>query len=75
MLYFQTDFLPKGVGIIEDKFASVSVNIPGLERGLLEALYLLPEHEFFISLCEMMEDLILRPEVLQPLLEGCSSIR
>ena len=73
MLYFQTDFLPRGVGIIEDKFASVPVNISGLERGLLEALYVLPEHEFFISLCEMMEDLILRPEVLQPLLEGCTS--
>lgn len=73
MIYVQTDFLPRGVGIIEDKFAQLPVKISCLERAILEALYVLPENEYFTGLCEMMEDLILRAEYLQPLLEGCTS--
>jgi hypothetical protein len=68
--------LPKELGLTKHEDKTFSITISSLERAILEALYLAPDKIDLIECYHIMEGLIgLRPNILQELLEKCSSVR
>ncbi len=74
--YFSTSFLPPDVGLVELSLPNFSIKISSAARAMLECLYLAPKHQELFECYELMESLNnLRPNVVQELLEACSSIK
>lgn len=71
-----TAFLPQYLGIIEHQENGFSIKISSRERAILECLYLAPKSFDLVECYHLLENLTtLRPNLLQEMLENCSSIR
>ena len=71
-----TNFLPNKLGLIPYKNNNYEIDVPNIERSLLELLYLVPKvitAQEAYSITETIQSL--RTGVLQQLLEQCSSIK
>lgn len=74
--YFSSSFLPSDFGMVEKEFKNFSIDISGAARAIMECMYLVPKQQDFIECYELMEGLNnLRPNVVQQLLEKCSSVK
>jgi hypothetical protein len=74
--YYRAAFLPAEIGLTEYKDKTFSITISSLERAMLEALYLAPDKIDLIECYHILEGLIgLRPNLLQELLDNCSSVK
>lgn len=74
--YTSTSVLPKEIGLMEYEEKTFSLRIATPERAILECLHLTPDTMDLIECYQIMEGLTtLRPKLLQPLLEQCSSIK
>lgn len=73
---FTTNFLPPDLGVIEHQEKEFTVSISGPTRALMECLYLAPKKQELSECYELMEGLNnLRPNIVQALLEKCSSVK
>lgn len=69
-------FLPDDLALTTHNEGNFEVRISSLERAMLECLYLAPKYISYVECYQIFEGLVnLRPEVLQRLLEACSSVR
>lgn len=74
--FYQSNFLPMEMGLIEQQIGALSVKISSPERAILECLYLAPQTLDLVECYHIMEGLTnLRPKILQNLLENCTSIK
>jgi len=74
--FYRSAFLPEGLGLVEHKEATFIIEISTPERAMLECLYLAPEKMDLVECYQIMEGLVnLRPQLLQELLENCTSIK
>jgi hypothetical protein len=74
--YKATSFLPPGLGLVEFGHKSFSVKVSGPARAIMECLYLAPKTQSLLEVFELMEGLNnLRPDIVQQLLEGCTSVK
>jgi hypothetical protein len=74
--YYQTSFLPPGLGLSKVELKNFSIRVSGAPRALMECLYLAPEKQDLIECYELMEGLNnLRPDQVQTLLEKCRSVK
>lgn len=72
----KTSVLPSGLGLVDYQAGAFSVKISGSERAFLECLHLAPDTVDLVECYQVMEGLTtLRPKLLQPLLEQCSSVK
>ncbi|MGE3296389.1 MAG: type IV toxin-antitoxin system AbiEi family antitoxin [Porticoccaceae bacterium] len=54
----------------------VDLEVATLERAAFEMMYLVPKRQSYEEACQVMESLTsLRPQVVQQLLEGCTSVK
>ena len=68
--------LPAGLALTEHEEKTFSIQISTPERAILECLHLAPDQLDLVECYQIMEGLAtLRPKLLQPLLEQCSSIK
>lgn len=71
-----TSLLPQKLALTEHDEKTFSICISTPERALLECLHLAPKYLDLMECYQIMEGLTtLRPKLLQPLLEQCSSIK
>jgi hypothetical protein len=74
--FYQTNFLPKNFAFNEYEYKSFSITISSLERAILECLYLAPKYVDLVECYHIMQGLAgLRPDILQKLLQNCSSVK
>jgi hypothetical protein len=74
--HFSTSVLPPSLGLVDYQAGTFSIKISGPERAILECLHLTPDVIDLVECYQVMEGLTtLRPKVLQPLLEQCSSVK
>jgi hypothetical protein len=74
--FYTTSFLPVHMGLVDLESQGFSVKISGPARALLECLYLAPKHQQYFECYELMEGMNgLRPQVVQELLENCTSVK
>lgn len=74
--FYRTEFLPPAMGLKDYEERNFSITLSSLERAILECLYLAPEHVDIVECYHIMEGLAgLRPDVLQELLQACTSIK
>lgn len=74
--FYRSAFLPESLGLVEYKESMFSINISTPERAILECLYLAPEKMDLVECYQIMEGLVnLRPQLIQELLEKCTSIK
>lgn len=72
----RTLLLPENLALTEVQSGMFSLRISTPERAMLECLHLSPEKVDLVECYQVMEGLTtLRPKLLQPLLEQCSSIK
>ena len=73
---FSTSVLPPSLGLADYQAGAFSIKISGPERAMLECLHLAPDTLDLVECYQVMEGLTtLRPKLLQPLLEQCSSVK
>lgn len=69
-------FKQKDIGLNETEFGSFAITVSTLERAILELLALVPNEQSYEESLYFMESLAgLRPGLVQPLLENCTSIK
>lgn len=69
-------FVEKDIGLTEKQFESFSITIATVERAIFELLSMVPRKQSYEESLYFMESLTgLRPELVQKLLEGCTSIK
>lgn len=74
--FYRTKFLPELVGLISYEAKTFNIEISASERAILECLYLAPEAMDLVECYQILEGLVnLRPQLLQELLEQCTSIK
>lgn len=74
--YFSTSVLPLRLGLTDYQAGAFSIKISAPERAMLECLHLAPDTVDLVECYQVMEGLTtLRPKLLQPLLEQCSSVK
>ena len=74
--YHRTAFLPDSLGLEDYEIKNFSIKISSLERAILECLYLAPNEIDLVECYQILEGLtMLRPKLLQQLLEKCTSIK
>jgi len=74
--HIQTSFLPPALGLSSKELKTFSINISSPERAILECLYLAPNQVDLMECFQLMEGLAnLRPDLVQTLLEQCTSIK
>lgn len=72
----RTSFLPQAVGIKSYQEQNIEINYAVVERAVLELLYLTPKQIDILECYQIIEGLHnLRPNLLQTLLEECSSVK
>lgn len=72
----KTSVLPFGLALTDYRAGAFSVKISSPERAILECLHLAPDTVDLVECYQVMEGLTtLRPKLLQPLLEQCSSVK
>ncbi len=73
---YVTSFLPPDTGFTDDTNVNFTVKIPVVERAILEMLYLTPSVHTLQETYQVMELLgMVKPAVMQSLLESCTSIK
>lgn len=74
--YYASSFLPPHLGLVDVDFKTFTLKISGAARAIMECLYLAPKNQALFECYELMEGLNnLRPNLVQNLLEECSSIK
>lgn len=74
--YYETSFLPSGLGLTEIELSNFSIKISGAARALMECLHLAPQKQQLMECYELMEGLNnLVPRQVQTLLEKCQSVK
>lgn len=74
--YYQSEFLPANVGTITFQVKEFKIKISGAARALMECLYLAPKKQELVECYELMEGQNnLRPDIVQALLEQCTSVK
>ncbi len=72
----KTTILPKDIGLENYNDKDFSTKISTKERALLEMIYLTPNKNSLNEVYQLMESMpVLKPKLLQDLLENCSSIK
>lgn len=72
----KTTILSKAIGLEDNNDKDFSTKISTKERALLEMIYLAPNKSSLNEVYQLMESMpILKPKLLQELLENCSSIK
>lgn len=77
-VFHRTQLLPYEIAdsFIEMKYRDFSIRISSAERAVLEMLHLVPVYQGFDEAMKIIEGLMtLRPQLMQQLLEKCSSIK
>lgn len=74
--YYSSSFLPADIGLVEIELKTFSIKVSSAVRALLECLYLAPKHQELVECYQLIEGLNnLRPNLVQNLLENCTSIK
>lgn len=74
--YYETSFLPPGIGLTELELKTFSIKVSGAARAIMECLYLAPQKQELMECFELMEGLnSLPPKQVQSLLEKCRSVK
>jgi len=74
--YYNSSFLPSGLGLTEVELKSFTIKISSMARAIMECLYLSPKHQELFECYELMQGLNnLRPNLVQELLEQCTSVK
>ncbi|WP_421753795.1 type IV toxin-antitoxin system AbiEi family antitoxin [Croceimicrobium sp.] len=74
--YISSKFLNSTAGFIPFEAKEFTINISGPARALLECLYLSPDKQDLVECYDLMESMNnLRPNLVQELLENCTSIK
>jgi hypothetical protein len=74
--FHSSNFLPNELGLSDYEVKDFKIKISSLERAILECLYLAPNKINLVETYQIMEGLTtLRPDLLQELLEGCTSVK
>lgn len=74
--YYSSSFLPSNLGLIESPSKEFTILISSAPRALMECLYLAPVKQDLIECYELMEGLNnMRPNLIQKLLEECTSVK
>ncbi len=73
---YQTNILPENIGINSIEQDNFLLKVSARERAILESLYLAPTRMGLMECYQIMESLhSLRPDVVQAMLESCTSIK
>lgn len=74
--YYQSNFLPQNLNMVDYEVGNFSINISGPIRAIMECLYLAPKEQSLVECYELMEGLNNLPPVgVQAILEQCNSIK
>ena len=74
--YHSSSFLPPNIGLTEIELKTFSIKVSNSARALMECLYLAPKKQTLLECYQLMEGLNnLRPDLVQNLLENCTSIK
>lgn len=74
--YHSSSFLPPDIGLTEIELKTFSIKVSNAARALMECLYLAPKKQTLLECYQLMEGLNnLRPDLVQNLLENCTSIK
>ncbi len=74
--YYSSSFLPADIGLVEVELKSFSIQVSSAARAMLECLFLAPKNQELTECYQLMEGLNnLRPNLVQNLLENCTSIK
>lgn len=72
----KSEFLPPKLGLVDFVNKDFSIKISSQERAILEMIYLTPNKNSVKEIYQLMETMsILKPKLIQELLENCSSIK
>ena len=74
--HIRTSFLPNDPGIFVYQENRFPVAISASERAIFECIYLIPDKQDIMEVYQIMSGMVnLRPELVQHLLEECSSVK
>ncbi len=74
--YFNPSFLPPNIGLIDLELKTFTIKVSSAARAIMECLYLTPNKQELLECYELMEGLNnLRPDLIQELLEQCTSVK
>ena len=74
--HHRSSFLPDNTGMTEVELKSFSIKVSSPARAIMECLHLAPAQQELLECYELMEGMNnLRPNLVQKLLEECSSVK
>lgn len=74
--HIKTSFLPANVALSKYQTNQFSITISSNERAIFELIYLTPEKQDLLEIYQVMSGLVnLRPQIIQKLLEECTSVK
>lgn len=74
--HIRTSFIPYNIGLQENNGYPFQITISSAERAILECLYLSPDKMDLVEVYQIFSGMVnLRPELLQELLEKCTSVK
>lgn len=74
--YHSSSFLPLDIGLVDLELKTFSIKVSSAAKAMLECLFLAPKHQELIECYQLMEGLNnLRPNLVQNLLENCTSVK
>lgn len=74
--HIKTSFLPVNLGLNENNDNQFQLTISTAERAIFECLYLCPEKMDLMEVYQILSGMVnLRPEMIQELLEKCTSVK
>lgn len=74
--YYCTQFLPANLGMTNFEFQTYQIKISGAVRAVMECLYLAPDKQDLLECYQIIEGMNnARPNLVQELLESCSSVK
>lgn len=74
--YYSSSFLPADIGLVDVELKTFSIKVSSAARAMLECLFLAPKNQELIECYQLMEGLNnLRPNLVQNLLESCTSVK
>jgi hypothetical protein len=76
IMHIRTSMLPDNIGLVEHEEKTFSLTVATPERAIFECLHVAPDQMDLVECYHLMEGLVnLRPNLLQQLLENCTSIK
>lgn len=74
--YYSSSFLPADIGLVNVELKTFTIKVSSAAKALMECLYLVPKNHELLECYQLMEGLNnLRPNLVQNLLENCTSIK